>query len=173
MNASTRPADPSFPKFAWPEGYMNRSETGLLRLVALFKLLKAALLIVAGIGILKLLHTDPAIELDRWVTRLGLDPGGRFINHAIQRATNIPPGRIRALGIGTFVYAALFLTEGIGLWLLKRWAEWFTVIATGSLIPVEGYEIYRHPTPVKTVVLIINLAIIVYLAYRIRRNPAR
>jgi uncharacterized membrane protein (DUF2068 family) len=86
--------------------------------------------------------------------------------------TNIPPHRIRELGIGTFIYAALFLTEGIGLWLLKRWAEWFTVIATGSLIPIEAYEIYRHPTPLKLLVLILNAAIVAYLVYRIVRRPA-
>lgn len=151
---------------------MHFSDTRLLRLVAFFKLIKAALLILTGIGILKLVHTDPAWELDRWVTRLGLDPGSRLINHTIQRVTDIPPHRIREFGIGTFVYAGLFLTEGIGLWMLKRWAEWFTVIATGSLIPIESYEIYRHPSVVKVLVLILNLAIVAYLIYRIRRNPA-
>lgn len=152
---------------------MNLSETTLLRLVALFKLLKAALLIVAGIGILKLVHTDPAWQLHQWVARLGLDPGGRYINHMIERATNIPPHRIRELGAGTFIYAGLFLTEGIGLWMLKRWAEWFTVIATGSLIPIECYEIYLHPNLVKVVVLILNIAIVVYLAYRIVHQAAK
>jgi uncharacterized membrane protein (DUF2068 family) len=101
-----------------------------------------------------------------------MDPGSHFINHAIQRVTNIPPHRIKELGIGTFIYAALFLTEGIGLWLLKRWAEWFTVIATGSLIPIEGYEIYHHPSAIKVLVLLINIAIVVYLVYRIRHRPA-
>jgi uncharacterized membrane protein (DUF2068 family) len=85
--------------------------------------------------------------------------------------TNIPPNRIKELGIGTFIYAALFMTEGIGLWLLKRWAEWFTVIATGSLIPIESYEIYRHPSVIKVLVLLINIAVVVYLVYRIRHRP--
>jgi len=151
---------------------MHSSDTGLLRLVAAFKLLKAALLILAGIGILKLVHVDPALELDRWVARLGLDPGRRFVIDLIQRVTNIPPHRIRELGIGTFIYAGLFLTEGIGLWLLKRWAEWFTVIATGSLIPIECYEIYRHPSAIKFLVLLVNIAIVAYLAYRIAREPS-
>lgn len=144
-----------------------------MRLVAIFKLLKAALLIVAGIGILKLVHSDPVMQLDHWVAKLGLNPGSRFINHAIERATNVPPHRIREMGIGTFVYAGLFLTEGIGLWLLKRWAEWFTVVATGSLIPIECYEIVRHPNAIKFLVLILNVAIVAYLAYRISRKSER
>jgi uncharacterized membrane protein (DUF2068 family) len=151
---------------------MHSSDNRLIRLVALFKLVKAALLIVTGIGILKLVHVNPAVQLDHWITRLGMDPGSHFINHAIQKVTNIPPHRIKELGIGTFIYAGLFLTEGIGLWLLKLWAEWFTVIVTGSLIPIEVYEVYRHPTPIKILVLLINLAIVVYLVYRIRHRPA-
>lgn len=152
---------------------MLRSDTALLRLVAVFKLLKAALLILAGVGILKLVHTDPATQLDHWIARVGLDPAGRFINHLIEQVTNIPPHRIRELGVGTFIYAALFMTEGIGLWMLKRWAEWFTVIATGSLVPIECYEIYHHPSVVKVVVLILNVAIVAYLAYHILRVPAK
>jgi uncharacterized membrane protein (DUF2068 family) len=71
------------------------------------------------------------------------------------------------------VYAGLFLTEGIGLWLEKRWAEWLTVIITSSLVPIEIYEIYRHPTAIKIAVLLINIAIVAYLLYRIRDKRMR
>ncbi len=152
---------------------MTSSHNRLLRLVAVFKLVKAALLIVAGVGILKLIHTDIAARLDHWVLMIGLDPGSRFINRAINKATDIPPNRIKELGLGSFIYAALFMTEGIGLWLEKRWAEWFTVVITSSLVPLESYEIYRHPTPLKIVVLILNIAIVGYLLYRIRKESHR
>ena len=72
----------------------------------------------------------------------------------------------------SFIYAGLFLTEGIGLWLVKRWGEWFSVIITSSLIPVEVYEIYRHPSAIKGLVLIINIAVVGYLLYRIRNEGA-
>jgi uncharacterized membrane protein (DUF2068 family) len=151
---------------------MHVSENGLIRLIAFFKLVKASLLIITGVALLKIKDMNPGAELEYWVTNLGLDPGSRFINHAIQRATEIPPHRIKELGIATFIYAALFLTEGIGLWMLKRWAEWFTVIATGSLIPIECYEIYRHPSAIKIIVLLINILVVVYLVYRIRHRQA-
>lgn len=150
---------------------MKSSQNGLIRLVAAFKLLKAALLIIGGIGLLKLIHMDVATELDHWIVKLGLDPGSHYVNQAIQKATNLSPNRIKELGLTSFVYAALFLTEGIGLWLLKRWAEWLTVIITSSLVPLEAYEIYRHPTPIKVIVLVINLAIVGYLLYRIVKEP--
>jgi len=147
---------------------MTSSESRLLRLIALFKLLKASILIVTGIGILKLMHNDVATTLDHWVARLGLDPGNRFVDHALRKAANIPPNKIKDIGLGSFVYAALFLTEGIGLWMLKHWAEWFTVVITASLVPLEVWEIHHHPTAVKILVLIINIAVVAYLLYRIR-----
>ena len=144
------------------------SHSRLLRLIAVFKLLKASLLIAAGVGIFKLVHADIAKEIERWVIRFGFDPGSRYVLEAIQRATHVSPARIRELGIVSFAYAALFLTEGIGLWLLKRWAEWFTVIATGSLVPLEIYEIFHRPSLIKIGVLAVNVAIVVYLIYQIR-----
>jgi uncharacterized membrane protein (DUF2068 family) len=143
------------------------SSSALIRLVAVFKLLKAAALIATGIGIFRLIHTDMSTQLDHWVLHLGLDPGGRYVSRAIQKATSLPPNKVRDLGLVSFLYAALFLTEGIGLWLEKRWAEWFTVIITSSLVPVEIYEIFHRPTAIKIAVLALNIAIVAYLLYRI------
>jgi uncharacterized membrane protein (DUF2068 family) len=151
---------------------MNSSESGLLRLIAVFKFFKASVLIVTGIGILKLMHNDVATTLDHWFAVMGLAPGNRFVDLAIGKAASIPPNRIKDLGLGSFVYAALFLTEGIGLWMLKHWAEWFTVVITASLVPLEVWEIHRHPTTVKILVLIINIAVVGYLLYRIRKESA-
>jgi uncharacterized membrane protein (DUF2068 family) len=147
---------------------MNSSDGKLVRLIALFKLLKAALLIGVGIGALKMFHKDVTSVLQHWVSLLGLDPGNRYVDLALQKASNLSPNKIRGLGIGSFLYAGLFLTEGVGLCLMRRWAEWLTVIITGSFVPVEVYHIYHRPTPIKILVLIINLAIVGYLLYRIR-----
>ncbi len=147
---------------------MKSSDSRLIRLIALFKLLKASLLIAVGVGALKLIHKDIATVLQHWVTMLGLDPGNQYVDRALEKAANLSPNKIKGLGVVSFIYAGLFLTEGIGLWLVKRWAEWFTVIVTGSLVPVEVYEIYRHPTPIKILVLMINIAVVGYLLYRIR-----
>ncbi len=126
------------------------------------------MLIGAGVGALTLLHKDVASAVEHWVAMLGLDPGNQYVYRALRKTANLTPNKIKGLGIGSLIYAGLFLTEGIGLWLEKRWAEWFTVIITGSLLPVEVYEIYRHPTLIKVLVLIINIAVVIYLIYRIR-----
>lgn len=151
---------------------MKASHDRVLRLIAAFKLLKAGLLIALGLGAFKLLHKDMSDVLEHWIEAFKLDPANRFVDAALGKAANLSPSQIKKLGLGSFFYAGLFLTEGIGLWLLKRWAEWLTIIITSSLVPLELYEIHRHLTPVKLTVLVVNLAIVGYLIYRIRREPA-
>jgi len=149
---------------------MKPNNNMLVRFIAVFKLLKAALLIAVGLGALHLLHRDLASVAWHLVTRLGLDPGNRYIEQALQKSGTITPQKIRSLGIVSFIYAGLFLTEGIGLWMVKRWAEWFSVIITTSLVPVEIYEIHRHPSVIKILVLVINIAVVGYLLFRIRQE---
>lgn len=149
---------------------MKSSHTEVLRLIAFFKLLKAATLIATGIGAFKLIHGDIGHVLEHWAAEVHVDPGAHFVSHAIHRITNIPPRRIRELGIVSFIYAGLFLTEGIGLMLLKRWAEWFTVIITASLVPIELYETIHRLTAVKVLVLTINIAVVFYLVHHIRSH---
>lgn len=151
-------------------GHMKSSDSTVIRLIALFKLVKAIALIAIGVGALKLLHRDVFSTLAHWVVLSGLDPGNRWVELGIEKASNLSPAKVKGLGIVSFIYAGLFLTEGIGLWLMKRWAEWFTIIITSSLVPVEIYELYRHPTTAKILVLIINIAVVVYLVYRIRTH---
>jgi uncharacterized membrane protein (DUF2068 family) len=144
------------------------SDDRLIRLIAIFKLFKAALLIAVGIGVLRLVHQDVAGVIEHWCRALRLDPANRFLDAALEKATHVRPDQITKLGLGSFLYAGLFLTEGTGLWLRKRWAEWLTVIITSSLVPLELYEIYRHVSYVKLVVLALNIGIVVYLIYHIR-----
>lgn len=150
--------------------FLKSSHTEVLRLIGFFKLLKVATLIAAGIGAFKLVHGDTGRILEHWATMINLDPGDGFVNHTIQRITRLSPHRIRELGIVSFIYAGLFLTEGIGLMLLKLWAEWVTVIITGSLVPVEAFEFFENPSVVKALILIINIAVVFYLIHHIRRH---
>jgi uncharacterized membrane protein (DUF2068 family) len=149
---------------------MKTTDRGMLRLIASLKFLKVALLIATGVGIFKMLHKDLACVLEHWIAMLGLDPGNQFVEAALTKAANLTPHKVKLLGAGSFIYAGLFMTEGIGLWMAKRWGEWFTVIITSSLVPVEIYEICRHLSIIKILVLIINLAIVAYLVYRIRTD---
>ena len=147
---------------------MKASHARLLRLIALLKFLKATSLIALSLGAFRLLHEDLGEVAEHWVERLGLDPGKHYVMSALAKVSRLTPIEIKKLGIVGLIYAALFLTEGIGLWLLRPWGEWVTVIISGSLVPVEIYEIYRHPSATKIGVVVINVAIVIYLIRRIR-----
>ncbi len=99
-----------------------------------------------------------------------VDPENHFIHAALTNVLSISPRQLKATSVGTFVYAALLLTEGTGLLLGKRWAEYFTIITTGGLVPLEVYEISRHVTAAKMVVLTVNVAIVVYLVAHVRQK---
>jgi len=150
---------------------MKTTNSGLLRLIAIFKLLKAITLLVVGFGALHLFHDNNAAgSMVHLLARIGLNPGGHYLDQALGKLANLPQQDFKDFGIGSFVYAALFLTEGIGLWLMKRWAEYFTTIITASLVPLEIFEIHHHPTIARIVVLLLNIAIVAYLILRIRKE---
>jgi uncharacterized membrane protein (DUF2068 family) len=142
----------------------------VLRLIAVFKLAKGLVLLVAGLGVLRLVHRDLAEVVDTWSPHLHLDPEGRLTEALLLRAMDVEPRRVAVVGGGMLVYAGVLLTEGVGLLLRQRWAEYFTVIVTASCVPRELYELGRHVTVTRTLALAVNLAIVWYLVARLRRE---
>jgi uncharacterized membrane protein (DUF2068 family) len=139
-------------------------------LIGLFKLFKGVSLLIVGLGLLRLLHKDVAAVAQHWIEVLRVDPENRFIHRGLVRIFNVTPKQLRELSAGTFVYAAIFLTEGTGLLTRKHWAEYMTLISTALFIPLEVYEIHRHFTLLKMAVTVINILIVWYLAVRIKRR---
>jgi len=128
--------------------------------------------VAVGLGALQLLQPGVAARAQQWVTALATSSDRRIVQHLIALVGNLSPGRLEALGVGAFLYAGLFATEGVGLWLGKRWAEYLTVIATMTFVPVAVFELTRRVSPPRVAALLLNLVVIVYLARRLlRRRP--
>ena len=142
----------------------------VLYLIAAFKLVKGLLLLAVAIGALRVLHKGAAVEIYRWADTFRVDPDNRFVRLLMMRLSLFNEKTLRELSVGTFFYAALFLTEGTGLLLRKRWAEYFTTIVTASFIPLEIYELARRATFAKGIVLLLNVAVVIYLAIDLRRT---
>jgi uncharacterized membrane protein (DUF2068 family) len=136
--------------------------------IALFKLVKALLLILVGVGVLSLVHKDATATIARWIAAVRVDPDNRFIHSLLVKSSLWDDKMLEEAGAGTFIYAALFLVEGIGLLLRKRWAEYFTVVITGSFIPLEVYELVDRFTIVKMVAIVVNIAMVWYLIVQLR-----
>ena len=146
-------------------------DRAIILLIAMFKLAKGMLLVAAGIGALKLLHRDMASSVAHWITVLRVDPDNRHINRLVEWLLAVNRRKLEEISVGTFFYASLFLTEGTGLALGKRWAEYFTSIVTGSFIPLEIYELIHHFGVGKLSVVAINGAVVLYLVGRLKRRP--
>jgi uncharacterized membrane protein (DUF2068 family) len=153
-----------------PASSKNLASDKVLLLIALFKLVKGFALLAIGVGVLRLMHRDLEQTVMHWVNLLRVDPENHFIHRLLARIFRVSPKELRTLSIGTFLYAGLFLTEGTGLLLRKRWAEYFTIITTSSLIPLEIYELAHHYTLPKLAVLIFNVAIVAYLVINVRKT---
>lgn len=147
----------------------QRAHSRGLMVIAAFKLLKGLGLLAVGIGAHTLMHRDLAVVVEHWVDVFRIDPNNHYLHTALERFTNLDARRLRELSIGTFFYAALLLTEGVGLAFGQRWAEYFTIIATSSFIPLEIYEIVRHTTLMKIVLLLTNVVVVGYLIWELRR----
>jgi uncharacterized membrane protein (DUF2068 family) len=157
----------------WPRPARSpRQESGPdrgLRLIALFKFTKVVLLIAVGLGALQFLDPDITIRAQRWTSAVATSSDRRFVQHLLANVLGLSPGRLEVLALGAFLYSALFATEGVGLWLGLRWAEYLTVVATASFVPIELFEVLQRASLLRVAALVLNVAVAAYLVYRLRR----
>ncbi len=144
-------------------------DNGLL-LIGIFKLAKSLFFFCIGIGAIHLLHKDLSDEVMRLAAALRFDPESRVVALVMDKVDLIDAQRLREIGFATFAYSALALTEGIGLLLAKVWAEYLTLILTISFLPWELYELIRRPTWVRLGLLVINLLVLWYLVWLLKRK---
>ena len=143
-----------------------RRPTSLLAWIIAFKALKAITLLALGIALLATRHDDPVDLLMRGALAIHLSLTSTLFARALRFALNLSVGKQIALATTAFGYAVLMGSEGLALYLRKPWARWFTIGATSSLLPIELYEIVREVHPVRVIVLLANVAIVVYLFKR-------
>lgn len=144
-------------------------DRGLLA-IGLFKLAKAIFFFCVGVGAIHLLHKDLEDEVMRLALRFKFDPESRLVSLLLAKVDLIDAHRLRQISVGTFGYSALALTEGVGLLLEKVWAEYLTLILTISFLPWELYELARKPDWFRLSLLLINLAVLWYLIWLLRRK---
>jgi uncharacterized membrane protein (DUF2068 family) len=156
----------------WAElGRMGGEHDAFIKVIIVERIVKAAVLIALAIGLLVAGRTG---LLTSWANyahdQLNLAAGSSLIVQLLLKVV-VYIGNFNhttLLAIGAIVYALLEGTEGVGLAMRRRWAEYLTVIATGLLIPYEAYEVIHKVTPFKVGARLLNVAVVGYLAYRKR-----
>jgi len=144
-----------------------------LRLIGLFKIGKALLLLATTYGLYRLLNPALVDQLRDWLNTLTDTFERRLLQRALDWLDSLGSARVGSILLVTALYTGVLLTEGIGLWLRKTWAEWLTVVATASLIPFELWQLcfgHHHRTLAVLGATALNVIIVVYLVYLLRKG---
>lgn len=81
----------------------------------------------------------------------------------VERILQLSRTTLTWIAAGLLLYGILQLIEGTGLWLIKRWGEYFAVVATALFVPLEAYELSERITWLRIVLQLLNVAAVIYL----------
>jgi uncharacterized membrane protein (DUF2068 family) len=153
-----------------PPSLESRHEKSSFALVAIgiFKLVKCTLLAALGIALVHWRNQDVGEVASHWINKLWI--GRPFVDRMISKLSSLDERTLEEVAAGSFIYSALLLVEGIGLCRRKRWAEFLTVGITGSLLPVEFYELFHHLTTAGVIITLVNVGIMWYLVVQLRHD---
>ena len=140
---------------------------GGLRVVALFEGAQGVLVLVAGFGLLSLIHRDVQRIAEEIVRHFHINPASRYPRIFLQASAALTSQRLWLLASMALLYSALRLIEAYGLWQSRRWAQYFAVISGGLYLPVEIYELFLRITWPKALVVAVNIGVVGYLVWHI------
>jgi uncharacterized membrane protein (DUF2068 family) len=144
----------------------------ILRLLAIERFVRGALILLLGIAVLQFESSQVSVRdiFDRdlaaakpLLDQLGWNASDSGLIHATESALNARSSTLTAVAAFLIGYGVLQLIEGVGLWLLKRWGEYFAVVATSLFLPLEVYELTEKVTVLRVGALLINVAAVIYL----------
>jgi uncharacterized membrane protein (DUF2068 family) len=168
-NGSARSDAPATHARATPKRLEKRPRSDrLLPWIAAERTLRAIVLFLVGIALIANPHHNWGKTVANFARDLGLNPKSNGIERIIHRLHAISSHRYAVFGIIALAYGVLEAVEGYGLWRRRRWAEYLTVLATSLLFIPEIWEIAKRATPLKVGALLVNIAIVSYLIFRIR-----
>lgn len=146
-----------------------------LKLIGLFKIAKGVLLLVLGLSLLFLnARTRWMDSLASWTADeilLEHSKAVSFLLHKLQAM--LAGGTLRATGFLALFYTAVLFTEGFGVYMQQRWAEYLMIFATGALIPIEVRHLWHRPGLVGVLILLVNCFIVWFLYAVLKRDRAK
>ncbi len=140
-----------------------------IRAIAVYEALKGVVVLIAGIGILTLIHKNIQDFAEDVVFGLHLDPTSHYPQMFIEAVGKIDSNKIIYIFLFSVLYTIFRFIEAYGLWYLRTWAEWLAIISGSVYLPLEIYEIFKKPDVLRISIFLFNLAIVLYLIY-VRRE---
>ncbi|MEH1932169.1 MAG: DUF2127 domain-containing protein [Nostoc sp.] len=147
---------------------MKKRPLGLVAIV-LYKTFTALLLMATSIALLLTLKNYQ--NLEAFSEDYVLEGKSIIIDWLLNKVLNLNPRTLAFSGIGAGVYAIVTSIEAVGLWYEKRWAHVLVLVLVGISIPPEIYELIRGFSPLKILILVLNLAVFGYLFRNFPKHP--
>lgn len=144
----------------------------ILRLLAIERWVRGLVIVLLGVAVLRLESTQVSLRqlfdqdlssLKPFFNQIHFNVSDSATIRSIERVLNARRSTLNLIAGGLFFYGTLQLLEGVGLWSLKRWGEYLAVVGTTVFIPLEIYEITENVSWLKIVILVINVAAVLYL----------
>jgi uncharacterized membrane protein (DUF2068 family) len=139
-----------------------------LKLIALFKIVKGVLLLGLGVSLLSLDTWGGWMNAPlKWIANEILLQHSKVVSYLLRNLQAVLSGGARhATAFLSLFYAALFFTEGIGLYMQQRWAALLIIFECAAFIPIELHHLWHRPGLVSALILLAN-CLIVWFLYRV------
>src|SRR5215475_7792145 len=151
--------------YSLPSRDSHTRQLQALRAVASVEFLKGLVVLLAGFGVLSLVHRDAWDVAESFLEWLHISPDTHYAQVFLNLADQITDSKVWAVAIGALAYSSLRFAESYGLWRERPWAEWLALVSGAIYLPFEIYELARKPDWVRLSILLINLAVVIYMAY--------
>jgi len=149
----------------------SESRKAGLRIVALFEGAKGALVLLTGFGLFLLIHKDLHQAAAVLIKHFHFDPASKYPRIFLDLADRTSDANLWAMACAAVMYSAVRFAEAVGLWLERRWAEWFGLLTGAMYLPVELFELAKGLTWPRVTVFVINAFVVLYLLYMLSRRP--
>ena len=146
----------------------------IIRFLAVERGIRGFIVLLIGLALLQLKGSQESLEitlskslplLKPFADQIGWDINNSRVIHLLDVFLQATPHTLWIIAIALLGYGVLQLTECLGLWFQKRWAEYLTVVATSAFIPIEVYELTHTVTLLKAGALVINIAAVIWLLW--------
>jgi uncharacterized membrane protein (DUF2068 family) len=133
--------------------------------VASVEFIKGLIVLLAGFGVLSLVHRDAWDVAENFLEWLKISPDSQYAQVFLNLADQVTDAKLWAVALGAAAYSTLRFVEAYGLWRERAWAEWLALISGAIYLPFEVYEVVRRPDWIRFTILAVNLAVVLFMAY--------
>ncbi len=146
---------------------LHSPDTAALRAIAIFESGKGVVVLAVGLGLMFFLDQNLETSVVDILRHMRLDPASRIPHMVVELAHRTLGFDFRIVTGLSALYALIRFSEAYGLWYDKAWGEWIGALSGGIYLPFEATEAFLKPSWMHSVLLLGNLAIVLFLVWHL------